>query len=95
MGKVNATFCLHEHNVLITGGDDGVVSFWKASDMTPLHKVRLESPSLGGKPAPVSSITTDSKSKALVGTKCGGARPRVHVSFVDSLDFRGACLSVI
>lgn len=70
-GKVNAVFCLHEHNVLITGGDDGIVSFWKASDMTPLHKVRLESPALGKKPSPVNSITTDSKSKALVGTKCG------------------------
>jgi WD40 repeat protein len=37
-GKVNAVFCLHDHNVLITGGDDGYVAFWKASDVTPLHK---------------------------------------------------------
>ena len=28
-GKVTAVFCLHEHNVLITGGDDGIVAFGK------------------------------------------------------------------
>ena len=77
-GKVNAVFCLHDHNVLITGGDDGFVAFWKASDVTPLHKVKIESAGAGAGAGAgrsggqaVSSITTDSKSKALVGTKGG------------------------
>ncbi len=69
-GKVNAVYTLHEHNVLLTGGDDGVVCFWKASDLSPLHKVRIESAATG-RPAPISSLTTDAKAKALVGTKVG------------------------
>ena len=69
-GKVTAVFCLREHNVLLSGGDDGVVRFWRADDMSALHSIRIESPVSGG-PAAINSITTDVKSKALVGTKCG------------------------
>ena len=69
-GKVNAVFCLHDSNVLFSGGDDGVVAFWKASDVTPLHRIQLTSAE-SGLPAAVSSITTDVKSKVLCGTKCG------------------------
>lgn len=69
-GKVNAVFCLHDSNVLFSGGDDGVVAFWKASDVTPLHRIQLTSAESGA-PAAVSSITTDVKSKVLCGTKCG------------------------
>ena len=69
-GKVNAVFCLQEHNVLLSGGDDGVVRFWKADDLSPLHQIRINS-AMSGEAAPINSITTDVKSKALVGTKCG------------------------
>ena len=69
-GKVNAVFCLQEHNVLLSGGDDGVVRFWKADDLSPLHQIRINS-AMSGDAAPINSITTDVKSKALVGTKCG------------------------
>lgn len=68
--KVSAVFCLKEHNVLLSGGDDGVVRFWRADDLSALHSIRIES-SMSGDPAQISSITTDVKSKALVGTKCG------------------------
>ena len=69
-GKINAVFCLHDSNVLFSGGDDGVVAFWKASDVTPLHRIQITSAE-SGTPAAVSSITTDVKSKVLCGTKCG------------------------
>ena len=63
-------FCLDKHNILVTGGDDGYVRFWKANEMAPLHKVRIESVNLS-KPAPVCSISTDTRNRALVGTKNG------------------------
>ena len=69
-GKVTAVYCLEDENVLFSGGDDGIVRFWKADDLSPLHQIRIES-AMSADAAPINSITTDVKSKVLVGTKIG------------------------
>ena len=52
----------------MSGGDDGILRFWKADDMSPLHKVALPE-SAEAVTQSIRTISADSRQRVLVGTK--------------------------
>jgi hypothetical protein len=65
-GKVCALHAVG--NIVISGGDDGVVRTWKASDLSPLTTTQMP-PGPSREPACVRSVFADSSVSILVGTK--------------------------